>query len=624
MKKIIRLSFCFLVFLFAVAFGVACDSQPLSTGESSTPTQQGSTPTQQGSTPTQNSSTPDVELMDIEGITFPDGEYTYDGTEKMLSIEGELPDGVSVVYENHLATDAGEYLAVAILSGEGYQTLQIEAKLTINKADILGVVLEGDSFVYDGEIKNLLISGELPQGVSVTYQNNGKTEAGSYSVCAVLTGKNYNTLTLEAVLRILPNLKGLATAVVNAFGAVPDVWEFLPSTFSPSSRLVSENDLDYTNFVNVQDIPLNGMGKQLNLVYGVLNKAETAIYYVNQVYAVMNTIERLFNQFLDTNPEDYTVFEGNAGAFEFRLVLGESDYNLYAAIGGVNLNIYANTQEETYGARVQLTQTSVLKYEVEQDRMCVAWVVLGVVSTQIEFVRNENAVLGYIYDYVGTDTVNIATCTLMEVGEEYTTFIGTKGDFIPTSVSRNCEVYRNSDGRLVGTEVREEVDTTLGKAIFDTLWYPLAYLKGVDTIKKVDEVNVMNPDKIYINGATDTIHTKTIGGFTKKSLSRRFDIEFKTMYFFVYDATEGEYVSVEREVPMLFIQEECLDDFEDDFYDKNQEYLTQKVALSVSTKDAAAVEYGYYTLREVYDTIEGLVSKQAIEAWCGVKTEETA
>ena len=624
MKKIIRLSFCFLVFLFAVAFGVACDSQPLSTGESSTPTQQGSTPTQQGSTPTQNSSTPDVELMDIEGITFPDGEYTYDGTEKMLSIEGELPNGVSVTYENHLAIDAGEYLAVAILSGEGYQTLQIEAKLTINKADILGVVLEGDSFVYDGEIKNLLISGELPQGVSVTYQNNGKTEAGSYSVCAVLTGKNYNTLTLEAVLRILPNLKGLATAVVNAFGAVPDVWEFLPSTFSPSSRLVSENDLDYTNFVNVQDIPLNGMGKQLNLVYGVLNKAETAIYYVNQVYAVMNTVERLFDQFLDTNPEDYTVFEGNAGAFEFRLVLGESDYNLYAAIGGVNLNIYANTQEETYGARVQLTQTSVLKYEVEQDRMCVAWVVLGVVSTQIEFVRNENAVLGYIYDYVGTDTVNIATCTLMEVGEEYTTFIGTKGDFIPTSVSRNCEVYRNSDGRLVGTEVREEVDTTLGKAIFDTLWYPLAYLKGVDTIKKVDEVNMMNPDKIYINGATDTIHTKTIGGFTKKSLSRRFDVEFKTMYFFVYDATEGEYVSVEREVPMLFIQEECLDDFEDDFYDKNQEYLTQKVALSVSTKDAAAVEYGYYTLREVYDTIEGLVSKQAIEAWCGVKTEETA
>ena len=617
MKKIIRLSFCFLVFLFAVAFGVACDSQPLSTGESSTPTQQ-------GSTPTQNSSTPDVELMDIEGITFPDGEYTYDGTEKMLSIEGELPNGVSVTYENHLAIDAGEYLAVAILSGEGYQTLQIEAKLTINKADILGVVLEGDSFVYDGEIKNLLISGELPQGVSVTYQNNGKTEAGSYSVCAVLTGKNYNTLTLEAVLRILPNLKGLATAVVNAFGAVPDVWEFLPSTFSPSSRLVSENDLDYTNFVNVQDIPLNGMGKQLNLVYGVLNKAETAIYYVNQVYAVMNTVERLFDQFLDTNPEDYTVFEGNAGAFEFRLVLGESDYNLYAAIGGVNLNIYANTQEETYGARVQLTQTSVLKYEVEQDRMCVAWVVLGVVSTQIEFVRNENAVLGYIYDYVGTDTVNIATCTLMEVGEEYTTFIGTKGDFIPTSVSRNCEVYRNSDGRLVGTEVREEVDTTLGKAIFDTLWYPLAYLKGVDTIKKVDEVNMMNPDKIYINGATDTIHTKTIGGFTKKSLSRRFDVEFKTMYFFVYDATEGEYVSVEREVPMLFIQEECLDDFEDDFYDKNQEYLTQKVALSVSTKDAAAVEYGYYTLREVYDTIEGLVSKQAIEAWCGVKTEETA
>ena len=613
MKKFSKACFCFIMLLaLAALLWVGCADL------------QSSTPNEPISTPGQPNSTPNVELMDIEGITFPDREYTYDGTEKMLSIEGDLPDGVSVIYENHLATDAGEYVAVAILSGEGYRTLQIEAKLTIEKADILGVELEGDSFVYDGEIKNLLISGDLPQGVSVSYQNNGKTEAGSYSVYAVLTGKNYNTLTLEAILRILPNLKGLATAVVNAFGAVPDVWEFLPSTFSPSSRLVSENDLDYTNFVDVEDIPLNGMGKQLNLVYGVLNKAETAIYYVNQVYAVMNTVERLFDQFLDTNPEDYTVFEGDAGAFTFRLVLGESDYNLYAAIGGVNLSIYANTEEETYGARVQLTQSSVLKYEVEQDRMCVAWVVLGVVSTQIEFVRNKDTVLGYIYDYVGTDTVNIATCTLMEVGDEYTTFIGTKGDFIPTAVSRNCEVYRNSDGRLVGTEVREEVDTTLGKAIFDTLWYPLAYLKGVDTIKKVDETNVMNPDKIYINGASDTIHTKTIGGFTKKSLSRRFDIEFKTMYFFTYDEDKEEYVSVEREVPMLFIQEECLDDFEGDFYDKNQAYLTQKVSLSVSTKDAAALEYGYYTLREVYNVIEGLISKQEIEAWCGIEIGEVS
>lgn len=226
------------------------------------------------------------------------------------------------------------------------------------------------------------------------------------------------------------------------------------------------------------------------------------------------------------------------------------------------------------------------------------------------------------YDYVGTDSLHVATCTLMEVGEEYTTFIGTKGDFIPTAVSRNCEVYRNSDGRLVGTEVREEVETTLGMAIFDTLWYPLSYLEGVNTIKKVDEANVMNPDKIYINGATDTIHTKTIGGFTKKSLSRRFDIEFKTMYFFEYDDAKEKYVSVEREIPMLFIQEECLEDFEDDFNDKNEEYLTSEASLSVLSKDAAAVEYGYYTLREVYDAIVDVVSKEQIETWCGIIKEE--
>ncbi len=615
MRKIIKLGFCFLFFLAFTLLGVACDSsQEQSSGQSSTPTQQGST--------SSGDSSSSVELMDIEGITFENKEYVYDGTQKEIVIEGEIPDGVSVEYENHLATDAGEYIAVAILSGEGYETLRIEAKLTILKADIVNVVLSSDSFICDGELKNLVIEGELPEGVTVSYQNNGQTEAGSYTVSAVLTGKNYNTLTLEAVLRILPNLQGLTTAVVNAFGSVPDVWGYLPSTFSPEARLVNETALDYSDFVDVDEIPLNGMGKQLNLVYGVLNTAETALYYVNQVYAVMNTVERLYAEFLDSNPEEYTIFEGEAGAFAFRLVLSETEYSLYAAVGGVNLSIYANVEEENYGARVQLTEESVLRYEVGKENMCIAWTLLGVATTQIEFVRNDDTVLGYIYDYVGTDTINVATCTLMEVGEEYTTFIGTKGDFIPTSVSRNCEVYRNSDGRLVGTEVREEVETTLGVAIFDTLWYPLSYLSGVDTIKKLDEINVMNPDKVYINGASDTIHTKTIGGINKKALSRRFDIEFKTMYFFVYDETNEKYVSVEREIPMLFIQEECLEDFEDDFNAKNKEYLTGSASLIVAEKDAEAVEYGYYTLREVYDALETVISKAEIEAWCGILKEE--
>ena len=72
------------------------------------------------------------EKQDIKGITFPDRSFTYDGTEKKVEIEGELPDGVSVVYENNTATDAGTYTAKAVISGENYNTLTLSCTLTVN------------------------------------------------------------------------------------------------------------------------------------------------------------------------------------------------------------------------------------------------------------------------------------------------------------------------------------------------------------------------------------------------------------------------------------------------------------------------------------------------------------
>ena len=74
--------------------------------------------------------------------------------------------------------------------------------------------------------------------------------------------------------------------------------------------------------------------------------------------------------------------------------------------------------------------------------------------------------------------------------KDYTTVIGTKGDFIPASGGRNCEVYSNKTGNLVGTEVKETVD----KKEYDTLWFNLRDLQGVTSVKKTDEANGVNAD----------------------------------------------------------------------------------------------------------------------------------
>ena len=131
---------------------------------------------------------------EITGITFSDSSVVYDGTEKSILIVGELPDGVSVEYANNVGTNAGTYNAKATLSGSGYKTLTLSAKLTINKAtyDMSNATWDYSTpFTYDGTEKTVSVSG-LPNGVTVKqYSNNTKTDAGDYTASVLF---NYDTL----------------------------------------------------------------------------------------------------------------------------------------------------------------------------------------------------------------------------------------------------------------------------------------------------------------------------------------------------------------------------------------------------------------------------------------------
>lgn len=63
------------------------------------------------------------------------------------------------------------------------------------------LVLESQTYIYDGTAKNLTISN-LPHGAEVIYQNNGQTEAGVYIVTATVSMPDYNTVTLKEKLII--------------------------------------------------------------------------------------------------------------------------------------------------------------------------------------------------------------------------------------------------------------------------------------------------------------------------------------------------------------------------------------------------------------------------------------
>ncbi|MCQ2385800.1 MAG: DUF5050 domain-containing protein [Clostridia bacterium] len=155
----------------------------------------------------------DPSLKTITGITFTDFSTVFDDMPHRLEITGTLPDGVTVRYTGNEATEPGVYAATATLSGEGYNTLVLRASLTIRKKTITGVTFPDSTVVYDGTSHAVTVKGNLPQGVSVSYNQNQAKNAGTYRAVATLSGRGYETLTLSATLTIeKANITGITLA----------------------------------------------------------------------------------------------------------------------------------------------------------------------------------------------------------------------------------------------------------------------------------------------------------------------------------------------------------------------------------------------------------------------------
>src|SRR5690606_30789523 len=55
-----------------------------------------------------------------------------------------------------------------------------------------------------GTAHSLAITGDLPEGTNVSYEDNSLTDVGSQTVTATVTGGNYTTLELTATLAVTP------------------------------------------------------------------------------------------------------------------------------------------------------------------------------------------------------------------------------------------------------------------------------------------------------------------------------------------------------------------------------------------------------------------------------------
>ena len=174
---------------------------------------QGTTSFQQTSTTTSitnntssaisNNNSSEIKLLEFENLLFEDETIVYDGNFHSLVVENVI-DGAKVTYSSENSfKDVGEYEIDATISKEGYVTETLTATLSIIKADFEGISLKDVTIEYDGNPHLVTITGNLPQGSTVTYKcledesiTNSIQEPGQYTIQATIENKNYNTLVL--------------------------------------------------------------------------------------------------------------------------------------------------------------------------------------------------------------------------------------------------------------------------------------------------------------------------------------------------------------------------------------------------------------------------------------------
>ena len=136
--------------------------------------------------------------IDVSELTFEDKTVVYDRTKQTIELAGDLPRGLSVTYINNEHVDAGAYDAIARFTVDdivNYEAIpDMTAKLTVLKADydMSAVHFNGTKVTYDGKEKKIEIQGQLPNGVTLTYEGNVGTDAGSYEATARFTSSNVN------------------------------------------------------------------------------------------------------------------------------------------------------------------------------------------------------------------------------------------------------------------------------------------------------------------------------------------------------------------------------------------------------------------------------------------------
>ena len=358
-------------------------------------------------------------------------------------------------------------------------------------------------------------------------------------------------------------------AASQSMGASPN--EYIPASMLPgyAANLVTETEVtyDFSSFVNINNIKYGGFGKQWNMVIDNIHQSEYFRIYFNTDNAILssaiNTVIEHLNSSSTVNKHFQKDNFNASVSFEnkmFTLAVQYKTSITNSLFGNVSPTITMTydtlSNEKIY--TVKITDTNRMRFTVSDNKYEFGieyGIAAGQRTSYLVIERKNGGVEGHIYEYITLKDKDVMpSCADFYIKDGYVSVVGNKADAMMVAKGYINELYKANEGKLLGYEVRE----TISSVAYNTLWFNLNDIGGITSIKIGDKTDANESGKstndVYLNDST-TLFAPTYNKKLGVKTSRKYDIEFRTQYFYSIDDM-GEITEHEVKVPMMFIQED--------------------------------------------------------------------
>ena len=415
-------------------------------------------------------------------------------------------------------------------------------------------------------------------------------------------------------------------------------YDYLPEAMCPAyqNNLVNPTNVayDFTSSINVSSINHAGYGEQWQMVVSNINQSIALAKVFNVVQTVLSAAGNAVDIYITNSYADemsYTFSGDNyTGLFEFKN--GDLVFNIsltktvnIPSVGEVKpiIKMEYDLVKEAKGMYISLGDAYKLKYVIAADGYEMATTYGLTVagkevsrSSYLSIETKNNKTTGHIYEYTtyeGSD--KIKACADFYIEDGYVSVVGNKASGMIAFDSYINELYLASEGKLLGYEIREEKTISGVTATYNTLWFNIWDIQGINSIKVTDKTDANKSSRstvdVYLNGSSSLL-TPTYNTKLTIKTSRKYDVELRTRYYYSYDSENEKYVENAVDIPMMFIQEgDNYSSFANDI--KKDNNITASVSLNTNHLNKILSDYD--TLIDIFIVNKEKMSSEAIIAY---------